>query len=232
MIRPDFRDYQGHGMELIHSAKGTTWTNHKYIRKEGKRYIYKEESDSKRESRKNGGGGVENKKSAQDILNDLKKSGKYTAEELARFGKMTAEELGKIGASAAEGARKVSAGAKKAASAAKKGAYKVVDEVTAERTSGVRPTHPGTKVKKRGASPTSGSKVSSSRTVSRGTDRNYKSSNMTPRSGGTPVTSRGASPSNASRSVVRPVSTVQTSKDRTISSTARKKKKKKRTLQY
>lgn len=225
MIRPDFRDYQGHGMELIHSAKGTTWTNHKYIRKEGKRYIYKEESDSKRESRKNGEGATENKKSPQEILNDLKKSGKYTAEELARFGKMTAEELSRIGSS-------VSAGAKKAASAAKKGAYKVVDEVTAERTSGVRPTHPGTKVKKRGASPTAGSKVSSSRTVSRGTDRNYKSSNMTPRSGGTPVTSRGASPSNASRSVVRPASTVQTSKDRTISSTARKKKKKKRTLQY
>ena len=25
---------------LIHSAKGTTWKDHKYIRKEGKRYIY------------------------------------------------------------------------------------------------------------------------------------------------------------------------------------------------
>lgn len=26
--------------ELMHSAKGTTWKKHKYIRKEGKRYIY------------------------------------------------------------------------------------------------------------------------------------------------------------------------------------------------
>lgn len=27
---------------LMHSAKGSTWTKHKYIRKEGDRYIYKE----------------------------------------------------------------------------------------------------------------------------------------------------------------------------------------------
>lgn len=28
--------------ELYHSAKGQVWKNHKYIRKEGKRYIYKQ----------------------------------------------------------------------------------------------------------------------------------------------------------------------------------------------
>ncbi len=28
--------------ELYHSAKGSTWKNHKYIRKDGKKYIYKE----------------------------------------------------------------------------------------------------------------------------------------------------------------------------------------------
>lgn len=231
MIRPDFRDYQGCGLELIHSAKGTTWANHKYIRKEGKRYIYKEEADAKRESRKNGGG-AEKKKSVQDILNDLKKTGKYTAEELAKFGKMTAEELNKIGASAAEGARTVSAGAKKATTAAKKTAYKVVDEVTAERTSGVRPTGPMTNVKKRGASPTAGSKITGSRSISRGSNQQKKSSNMVERIGAQRVTSRGASPSKASRSVTRPDSTIQTPKDRTISSTARKKKKKKRTFNY
>lgn len=41
MVRPDFRDYQGRGAEeLMHSAKGTVWKNHKYIKKVGGRYIY------------------------------------------------------------------------------------------------------------------------------------------------------------------------------------------------
>lgn len=41
MIRPDFRDYKGRGVEeLMHSAKGTTWKNHKYIKKVNGRYIY------------------------------------------------------------------------------------------------------------------------------------------------------------------------------------------------
>lgn len=33
---------QSYRNSLIHSPKGTTWKNHKYIRKEEKRYIYKE----------------------------------------------------------------------------------------------------------------------------------------------------------------------------------------------
>lgn len=40
---PDFRNFQGHGLEyLAHSAKGTTWNNHKYIKKiwMGTRYYY------------------------------------------------------------------------------------------------------------------------------------------------------------------------------------------------
>lgn len=32
--------------EIYHSAKGSTWKDHKYIRKEGKRYIYKEDPKS------------------------------------------------------------------------------------------------------------------------------------------------------------------------------------------
>lgn len=41
MVRPDFREYKGRGEEeLMHSAKGTTWKNHKYIKKVGNRYIY------------------------------------------------------------------------------------------------------------------------------------------------------------------------------------------------
>lgn len=209
MIRPDFRDYQGRGVELIHSAKGSTWKDHKYI--------YKEEADAKREARKNGQSQpAEKKKSPQEILSDLKKSGKYTAEEIARFGKMTAEELNKIGASVSTGAKKVSAGAKAATSAAKSGIYKLADEATAERTSRVRPTHPMTNVKKRGASPASGSKVSGSRIVSRGTNRDQKSSNMTERVGGKMVTRKTSKPTTS----------------KTVTDDARKKKKTKRTLRY
>lgn len=41
MYRPDFRDYKGRGVEeLMHSAKGTTWKNHKYLKKVNGRYIY------------------------------------------------------------------------------------------------------------------------------------------------------------------------------------------------
>lgn len=41
MTRPDFRDFQGKGLQMLaHSAKGTTWKDHKYIKKEGDRYIY------------------------------------------------------------------------------------------------------------------------------------------------------------------------------------------------
>lgn len=41
MITPDFRNFKGAGeQELMHSYKGTTWKKHKYIRKEGKRYVY------------------------------------------------------------------------------------------------------------------------------------------------------------------------------------------------
>lgn len=57
MIRPDFRDYKGRGVEeLMHSAKGTTWKNHKYLKKVDGRYIYPKErfntNLSKRAARK------------------------------------------------------------------------------------------------------------------------------------------------------------------------------------
>lgn len=40
MIRPDYRAYSSSN-ELMHSAKGTTWENHKYLKKVDGRYIYK-----------------------------------------------------------------------------------------------------------------------------------------------------------------------------------------------
>lgn len=43
---------------LIHSAKGTTWKDHKYIRKEGNRYFYKNSSDRNE---------LDKKKSNEDI---------------------------------------------------------------------------------------------------------------------------------------------------------------------
>lgn len=54
MMTPDFRDFSGGigTMEIIHSAKGTTWKKHKYIKKEGKKYVYKKEKDSKEASKK------------------------------------------------------------------------------------------------------------------------------------------------------------------------------------
>lgn len=44
MIMPDFREYKGRGNELLHSAKGSTWSKHKYVEKKVingiTRYIY------------------------------------------------------------------------------------------------------------------------------------------------------------------------------------------------
>lgn len=43
MPKPDYLQFrQSYRNSLIHSPKGTTWKKHKYIRKEEKRYIYKE----------------------------------------------------------------------------------------------------------------------------------------------------------------------------------------------
>ena len=38
--------------EFYHSAKGTTWSDHKYIRKEGNRYIYKDDNTAERDKKK------------------------------------------------------------------------------------------------------------------------------------------------------------------------------------
>lgn len=38
MIRPDFRDYQG--LTLVHSAKGSEWEKHKYVKKIDGVYYY------------------------------------------------------------------------------------------------------------------------------------------------------------------------------------------------
>lgn len=44
MVRPDYKAFQ----VLSHSAKGTTWGKHKYIRKENGRYIYSADLEKKR----------------------------------------------------------------------------------------------------------------------------------------------------------------------------------------
>lgn len=41
-MNPDFRMYQG-GAYIAHSAKGSTWKNHKYLKKIGDRYVYAKE---------------------------------------------------------------------------------------------------------------------------------------------------------------------------------------------
>lgn len=42
-MAPDYLAFrQSYRNSLMHSPKGTTWKNHKYIRKDGKTYIYKE----------------------------------------------------------------------------------------------------------------------------------------------------------------------------------------------
>jgi hypothetical protein len=38
--------------DLRHSAKGTTWSDHKYIRKEGKRYIYRDDATATKDLEK------------------------------------------------------------------------------------------------------------------------------------------------------------------------------------
>lgn len=40
MTRPDFRDYIGTGLALIHSAKGSEWEEHKYVKKVDGDYYY------------------------------------------------------------------------------------------------------------------------------------------------------------------------------------------------
>lgn len=41
MIQPDFRKFKGRGVqELMHSAKGSVWKEHKYIKKENGQYVY------------------------------------------------------------------------------------------------------------------------------------------------------------------------------------------------
>lgn len=55
---PDYLAFrQSYRNSLMHSPKGTTWKNHKYIRKDGKTYIYKErnlipQSEDKRPTKK------------------------------------------------------------------------------------------------------------------------------------------------------------------------------------
>lgn len=40
-MRPDFRDFKGVGlMQLLHSAKGSTWEEHKYIKRVDGTYYY------------------------------------------------------------------------------------------------------------------------------------------------------------------------------------------------
>lgn len=41
MIRPDFKNYKGFGLSnLFHSAKGTTWEDHKYVKRVDGTYYY------------------------------------------------------------------------------------------------------------------------------------------------------------------------------------------------
>lgn len=40
MIRPNFRDFSGGSTLIIHSAKGSTWKDHKYIKKIDGTYYY------------------------------------------------------------------------------------------------------------------------------------------------------------------------------------------------
>lgn len=79
MSKPDYLQFrQSYRNSLIHSPKGTTWKNHKYIRKEEKRYIYRE---------------LQNKihSVARDIRDDLKES-EQSLTEIYRESKDSAKE--------------------------------------------------------------------------------------------------------------------------------------------
>lgn len=56
---------------LTHSPKGTTWKNHKYLRKEGGRYIYSEGKNAKPESMKK----RKNKDSTGEMVGDSQRGG-------------------------------------------------------------------------------------------------------------------------------------------------------------
>lgn len=64
MIFPDFRDIKRQPVILSHSAKGTTWKNHKYIKVENGRYFYPKSNNQ-------GGINAHGKKRNNWILNNV-----------------------------------------------------------------------------------------------------------------------------------------------------------------
>lgn len=64
--------------ELEHSYRGTTWKNHKYIRKENKRYIY---SKTTKSAKNTGSAAIASGKSTIDYLKE--KSKDYTKATIA-----------------------------------------------------------------------------------------------------------------------------------------------------
>jgi len=86
---------------LMHSAKGSTWSKHKYIRKEGKKYIYKE-TDSKGKSSSSGSDDDPSKRS----YDENKKLHKKYTEEAKRLRKLSTSNVDEYGAAYADPERK------------------------------------------------------------------------------------------------------------------------------
>lgn len=72
---------QSYRNSLIHSPKGTTWKKHKYIRKEEKRYIYKELQSKIHSVARNIRDDI---KESEQSLTDLYKESKEPAKEAAK----------------------------------------------------------------------------------------------------------------------------------------------------
>lgn len=72
---------QSYRNSLMHSPKGTTWKKHKYIRKEEKRYIYKELQNKIHSVARNIRDDI---KESEQSLTDLYKESKEPAKEAAK----------------------------------------------------------------------------------------------------------------------------------------------------
>lgn len=73
MIRPDFRDFSIHDEGIMHSPKGTTWKDHKYIKKINGVYYYAKDKISDWNQKR------EEEKAFQE---DVKREKEYEKQEL------------------------------------------------------------------------------------------------------------------------------------------------------
>lgn len=74
MVRPDFRDYRGAGLSLVHSAKGSQWEKHKYLREVGGKYYYPDSYKGGRHLPKGGKDGNGNPATLPEETADKKSS--------------------------------------------------------------------------------------------------------------------------------------------------------------